>query len=83
MVVLVQYTLHAKLAARKSSVTHRIRRVSNLIGQGRILVIRYLAMRITGLLELEWGWVCENLHSWKKRTICRQRSAVEGLGACR
>jgi hypothetical protein len=21
----------------------------------------------------------ENLHSWKKRTICRQRSAVEGL----
>ena len=30
-----------------------------------------------GLLKLEWGWW--NLHSWNKRTICRQRSAVEGL----
>ena len=46
-------------------------------GQGRILVIRYLLMRIMGPFELEWGWW--NLQSWNKRTICRQRSAVEGL----
>jgi hypothetical protein len=29
------------------------------------------------LFELEWGW--RNLHSWNKRTISRQQSAVEGL----
>ncbi len=46
-------------------------------GKGRILVIRYSLMRIMGLFELEWGWW--NLHSWNKWTICRQRSAIEGL----
>jgi hypothetical protein len=46
-------------------------------GQERILVIRYSLVRIVGLLSLNGGWW--DLHSWNKRTIYCQRSAVEGL----
>ncbi len=66
------YTLHAKLAARKSSVTHRIRHVSNLHFGHQVF------MRIMELLSVnEAGG--DYLHSWNKRTICHQRSAIEGL----